>query len=122
MDKENLRPCLVMGRKYYFHRWYERRWVVAPSPMVGGHTGGLCAMPIGIVEDENGCVHEVRPSDIRFLDRDYVAPPCENLCSCYHEENGQAYCWGTREKDHCSCGGDKSKCTFYSGENGNQSK
>lgn len=22
-------------------------------------------------------------------------------------------CWGTREKDECTCGGDKSKCDFY---------
>lgn len=22
-------------------------------------------------------------------------------------------CWGTKEKDECKCGGDKSKCDFY---------
>lgn len=53
-----------------------------------------------------------------------------NKCDCYRieseqhhfiDENGVpvyedinvARCWGTREKDVCSCGGDKSKCNFY---------
>lgn len=110
-----LRPCLVLGRKHYFHRWYERRWVVEPSPMIGGHPGGCCAMTIAIVEDENGCVHEVSPRDIRFLDRESSDPPCKDLCSCYHDEGDEPCCWGTQEKDPCFCGGDKSKCTFYGG-------
>ena len=52
------------------------------------------------------------------------------ICNCYHIESEQHYfidengvpiyeninvsrCWGTKEKDRCSCGGDKSKCNFY---------
>ena len=34
-------------------------------------------------------------------------------CESYHDENGPAVCWGTKEQDRCSCGGDKSKCDFY---------
>lgn len=51
-------------------------------------------------------------------------------CDCYHveaevhrfvdEDGGSVYgninvprCWGTKEKDVCDCGGDKSKCNFY---------
>lgn len=52
------------------------------------------------------------------------------VCDCYHIESEHHYfidengvpiyeninvsrCWGTKEKDVCSCGGDKSKCNFY---------
>lgn len=51
-------------------------------------------------------------------------------CDCYHveseihrfvgEDEDFVYgridvprCWGTKEKDVCDCGGDKSKCNFY---------
>ena len=47
-------------------------------------------------------------------------------CDCYHVEQvwetnwfGKntwkeiGVCWGTKEKDRCSCGGDESKCDFY---------
>lgn len=45
-------------------------------------------------------------------------------CSCWHaiptgmkrEEGTFEYrCWGTPERDICTCGGDKSKCDFYGG-------
>lgn len=40
---------------------------------------------------------------------------------CFVDENGVPVyeyvntprCWGTKEKDVCDCGGDKSKCNFY---------
>lgn len=41
-------------------------------------------------------------------------------CTLWHSEesrfiNGQLYpvCWGTKEKEPCSCGGNKEKCDFY---------
>ena len=34
-------------------------------------------------------------------------------CSRYHTEYGKQQCWGTKEKEECSCGGDRKKCTFY---------
>jgi hypothetical protein len=47
-------------------------------------------------------------------------------CDCYHIQSTIKYkddcipfmahdgvCWGTREQDICSCGGDKTKCDFY---------
>lgn len=34
-------------------------------------------------------------------------------CSSYHTETGAPRCWGTREKDECSCGGDRARCDFY---------
>jgi hypothetical protein len=47
-------------------------------------------------------------------------------CDCYHIQSTIKYkddcipfmahdgvCWGTREQDICSCGGDRTKCDFY---------
>lgn len=48
-------------------------------------------------------------------------------CECYHEVIREIYnhylnrtltakegeCWGTKERDICSCQGDKCKCDFY---------
>ncbi len=38
-------------------------------------------------------------------------------CECWHETPdhkwADAECWGTRERDACSCGGDQTKCDFY---------
>ena len=39
------------------------------------------------------------------------------ICECYRAEKNflgkVGTCWGTQERDACSCGGDKSKCDFY---------
>lgn len=83
---KRLRPCVVCGRPHLFHRWIERRWVVEESPMVGGHPAGQCAMPLAIVEDMTGKVYEVRPTEIRFVDR---------IMEEYEKEgyfDGQLYC------------------------------
>lgn len=34
-------------------------------------------------------------------------------CRCYHTEYGKPQCWGTKEREECSCDGDKNKCNFY---------
>lgn len=38
-------------------------------------------------------------------------------CKCYHAERNFVgkigVCWGTKEREACSCGGDESKCDFY---------
>ena len=38
-------------------------------------------------------------------------------CKCYHAERNFVgeigVCWGTKECEACSCGGDESKCDFF---------
>lgn len=115
-----LRPCLVGGKKHLFHRWSWRAWTIAPSPLMGGDPGGQASVTMAIVEDEFGQIREVYPRDVRFIDNKVAqydfGPDTSERCTCYHEENGHAECWGTRERDLCSCGGDKTKCTFYAKE------
>ena len=35
------------------------------------------------------------------------------VCTAFHIENDEPVCLGTKEKDRCSCGGFKDRCTFY---------
>lgn len=34
-------------------------------------------------------------------------------CSCYYQHGSKPVCYGTKEMEECSCGGDESKCNFY---------
>lgn len=62
------RPCLVGGKKALFHKWVERAELVAPSPLRGGHQGGVVSAVLALIEFETGDVAEVYPNKLRFLD------------------------------------------------------
>lgn len=34
-------------------------------------------------------------------------------CSCLHEEYGKQVCYGTKEREECSCEGNTNQCNFY---------
>ena len=34
-------------------------------------------------------------------------------CDCYFQHGLKFLCYGTKEMEECSCGGDESKCDFY---------
>ena len=34
-------------------------------------------------------------------------------CNSYYKEFGKERCYGTKEMEECSCGGDEAKCNFY---------
>jgi hypothetical protein len=61
------RPCIVEEHKALFHMWSQRCTPV----------GGTLQYTIGIVEYEDGTVHECYPNVIRFCDnkcKDYTFP------------------------------------------------
>lgn len=66
--KAELRPCIVWGKNALFHRWSNVSDVIPPSILKGGHSGGVIAYTVGIVEFEDGTICEVRTADIRFID------------------------------------------------------
>lgn len=66
--RENLRPCIVINRKALFHKWSDKSKIVEPSPMIGGHKGGVLKYTVGIIEYEDGVVTECYPYEIRFVD------------------------------------------------------
>lgn len=53
--EQELRPCLVNGKKALFHTWEH-------------YSVGDIKNVAGIIEDENGQVFRVCPSSIKFLD------------------------------------------------------
>lgn len=63
-----LRPCKVNGKKALFHTWSNKSQIVDPSPLMGGHNGGVLKYTVGIIEFENGTVEECLPNVIQFLD------------------------------------------------------
>lgn len=68
IERLYFRPCIIFGRKALFHRWVERQSIVAPSPMVGGHTGGIVKTISALVEFEDGTCTLVNPEEIKFVD------------------------------------------------------
>jgi hypothetical protein len=71
VSNSEYRPCIVRGQKALFHQWIERAQVVPPSPMVGGHSGGVMKAPFGIIEREDGKIVEVDPESIQFADNHF---------------------------------------------------
>lgn len=43
-----------------------------------------------------------------------IVPPVSEKCYCFHEEFGKTVCYGTKEREVCSCDGNKNLCNFYS--------
>lgn len=66
-----LRRCIVKDKQALFHRWAEKSKIVDPSPMIGGHKGGVLKLTVGIVEYLiDGTIHECYPEEIRFINID----------------------------------------------------
>ncbi len=69
-----MRLCQAKGVEAIFHKWSENSEIIPPSPMIGGHSGGVIRYAVAIVEFiHNGQVTEVAPSDIIFHDSEKVA-------------------------------------------------
>lgn len=62
------RPCIADGKKALFHNWEQWSEIVPPSPMIGGHGGGVIQGEFAIVEYEDGTVGKVLPIKIKFVD------------------------------------------------------
>lgn len=54
--------------KALFHCWSHHSELVGESPLRGGHPGGQISATFGLVEYEDGTMHEVEPQNIRFVD------------------------------------------------------
>lgn len=56
----------VVNHKALFHCWSERFWVY--QPLMIGESAGQMSQIVGIVEYEDGTVHEYLPKEIQFTD------------------------------------------------------
>lgn len=88
--ESGLRPCIVRipdkkkqfkEMKALFHCWDFRSEVIGESYLRGGHPAGQISATFAIVEYSDGTIHEVEPTQIRFLDNamsEYVFPEMED--------------------------------------------
>lgn len=92
-ENSQYRPCLVCDRwdkkrkdvvKALFHCWIHKSEVVSPSPMIGGHSGGVVSGVLGLVEYEDGTINQIYPSRIKFLDTSGLMSEI-----CFEEEKGE---------------------------------
>lgn len=68
--------------KALFHCWNHRSELYDASPMIGGHPTGQISQTFGIVEYEDGTIHEVETTQIRFADNamsEYAFPGMEEM-------------------------------------------
>lgn len=73
------RPCIVDGKEALFHCWQERTRIVPPSPMVGGHGGGVLKWTVGIFEDRSGRVFELNQENHEIIFIDNLMNDEENI-------------------------------------------
>lgn len=70
LEFNTLRPCLILPnkRRGLCHGIFQDSYIVPPSIMVGGHSGGVVANPVAIVEVEDGQLIRVNPIEVKFVD------------------------------------------------------
>lgn len=75
--ERGLRPCIVRipdkkkqfkEMKALFHCWDFHSEVIGESYLRGGHPAGQISATFAIVEYSDGTIHEVEPTQIRFVD------------------------------------------------------
>ena len=78
-EKRNLERCLNGNYKLVvvrekekhnalFHCWRGNFWTIGESPLVGGPSAGQMSALFGVVEYEDGTVHQVNAEWIQFID------------------------------------------------------
>lgn len=60
---------MIDGKKGYFHCWEQRSEIIDPSPMLGGHGGGVVAYTLAVVELEDGSITKALPHHIKFINK-----------------------------------------------------
>lgn len=66
--KTENRKCIYRKSVCTFRGFFQRSMVIKPSIMVGGHSGGVIAYPIAIIENKKGKLMEVAATSIRFVE------------------------------------------------------
>lgn len=66
--KTENRKCIFRKETYTFHGFYQKSDLIPPSLAVGGHSGGVIAYPVAIIEDKKGELLEVEATSIKFVE------------------------------------------------------
>ena len=76
-SSQNYRVCKILDkennaqRNGIFHGFFSISQIVPPSPLRGGHTGGVVSDVLALVEDEHGVCKYLPANSISFID-DYA--------------------------------------------------
>ena len=70
MRENSNRKCIYKKSVCTFHGFFQRSMVIEPSIMVGGHSGGVIAYPVAIIETEKGEVIEAQAVSIQFMENE----------------------------------------------------
>lgn len=65
------RPCKYENKNYIFHCFEQHSYVISPSPMICGHTGGQVSEVFALIEDEKGNIYRVDPTRVKFTDDEF---------------------------------------------------
>jgi hypothetical protein len=72
--------------------------------------------PNGLAVCKN-CGVSISPHSVTTPYRAYCGCRMTNwqnlICECFEHVYGHDVCYGTKELEECSCGGDRRKCDFY---------
>lgn len=52
-------------------------------------------------------------SKLKWYEENDPRLKASDVCDAYHIEYGRFVCYGTKEREPCSCGGSKRLCNFY---------
>lgn len=67
------RPCSIKSKDdnkpAVFHMFFTEAYVLAPSLMVGGHSGGQVSAALALVEYPDGSMHKVYAENVVFADK-----------------------------------------------------
>lgn len=109
------RPDLYAGAVYVSSkRPTQYDFTNMDRPILSGNFAFLAPSMYEVLEGYDGRFEPAAESRSETAQRVEAKTPCD----CYHErENGPhgviGECWGTREREECSCYGYKELCTFY---------
>lgn len=68
ITQSEMRTCLAGGKPALFHRWCDVAEIVPPSPLRGGHQGGMVCDTFALVEYEDGSTAMTHYTKIKFTD------------------------------------------------------
>ena len=69
--RKYLRTCRYKDENYLFHCFEKRSSVIPPSIMRGGHPGGEISRLFALIEDAEGHIFRVDPTEIVFTDDEF---------------------------------------------------
>lgn len=68
MNTSKMRLCKVGQEVYWFHGFMQISRIVPPSPLRGGHSGGVVSDAYAILERRDGTVGLAEAQRVQFLD------------------------------------------------------